>query len=374
MWSGLLGVLGYPVLVALGVSFCAALALVLTKGIHGHLSLDSTFGVQKFHTEPTPRVGGVAIVLGAACAYLTAPKGYFHGLLWPLLLASIPAFLFGLVEDITKRVSVSTRLLATMASGIAGWLITGLSITDVNIWGVDYVLGFTFVSVLFTAFAVGGVANAVNIIDGFNGLSGGTVIIALAGLASISLQTADMDVVRICGVFAMVTLGFLLVNWPWGKLFLGDGGAYFLGFALGWIAVIILARNPDVSAWAPMLACGYPIMEVGFSVWRRKKRHMSPGDPDRLHMHSLVKRRVIRQLLPTASNAVRNSITGAVMWIAALVPVLVSVRYWADTGSLVIGVMVCIFLYSALYARLTQFRWCFRAATLTRLQISQALE
>lgn len=356
--------LTFPALAGGGVALFVAIALVLTKHSHGHLSMDSHEGVQKFHTDPTPRVGGVAIILGAYCAYLAAAPDYFHGMYWPLLLASIPAFLFGLIEDLTKRVSVQARLFATMASGVVGWWLTGLSITDVNIWGLDYLLGFALVSVIFTAFAVGGVANAVNIIDGFNGLSGGTVIIALTALASISLHAQDPEVARICVVLALVTLGFLLVNWPWGKLFLGDGGAYFLGFALAWLAVLLLARNPDVSAWAPMLACGYPILEVGFSIWRRKKRHMSPGDPDRLHLHSLVKRRVVRTLFPKSSNILRNSLTGTFMWAAALLPAWLSTLYWQDTLSLVLAFALCALAYSSVYARLTQFRWCISPATL----------
>lgn len=364
MWAEIVGLLGTPALVGGAAAFAVAVALVLTKHRHGHLSMDTQIGVQKFHTDPTPRVGGVAIVMGAVCAYLAAPSGYFHGLYWPLLLASIPAFLFGLIEDLTKRVSVKSRLFATMASGIAGWVITGLSITDVNVWGVDYLLSFTLVSVVFTAFAVGGVANAINIIDGFNGLSGGTVIIAALSMASISLQAQDLEVARVCVVLALVTLGFLLVNWPWGKLFLGDGGAYFLGFALAWVAVLLLARNPEVSAWAPMLACGYPILEVGFSIWRRKKRHMSPGDPDRLHLHSLVKRRLVRELFPQTSNILRNSLTGAFMWIAGLLPAILASNYWGQTLMLLLSFVLCAFIYSAVYARITQFRWCLRPATL----------
>lgn len=364
MWQTLWALAGQPELLGLVVSLGVALTLVWTQHLHGHLSMDSQLGVQKFHTHPTPRVGGIAILLGACSAYFTGATGHFHGLLWSLLLAALPAFVFGLAEDLTKRVSVRTRLLATMASGLLGWAITGLAITDVNVPGVDYVLGYGLVAVLFTAFAVGGVANAINIIDGFNGLSGGTVIIALLGLVFISLQAQDPAVARLCILFVFVTLGFLVVNWPLGKLFLGDGGAYFLGFTLAWIAVLLLARNPEVSAWAPMLACGYPILEVGFSIWRRKKRHLSPGDADRLHLHSLVKRRVARKLLPHTSNTLRNSATGALMWLAALLPAWLATKYWAHTPSLVAAFLLCAFVYSAVYARLTQFRWCISPATL----------
>jgi UDP-N-acetylmuramyl pentapeptide phosphotransferase/UDP-N-acetylglucosamine-1-phosphate transferase len=348
------------------VSFVVAVFIVLTKNWHGSWTIDSHVGIQKFHTHPTPRVGGVAIAVGALVAYLASPTNFFQGLLWPLLLASTPAFAFGLLEDVTKRVGVLTRLLATMASGVIGWGITGLSITDVQVPGVDWLLGFTAVSVLFTAFAVGGIANAINIVDGFNGLAAGTVLIILGGFAAIGVQMNDPEVVRLCGLFAAITLGFMVVNWPLGKLFLGDGGAYFLGFALAWLAVQILARHTEVSAWAPMLVCGYPIMEVGFSIYRRKKRNLDPGHPDRLHLHSLVKRRLVRKLLPGTSNLVRNSATGAVMWCAALVPAAIAVQFPDKTEYLIMGFALCAFMYSSVYARLTQFRWCMKPATLRR--------
>lgn len=352
-----------PALVAAGVAFCVALIIVLTQDWHGHFSVDSHVGIQKFHTHPTPRIGGVAIAAGSACAYFASPAE-LDSILGPLLLAGVPAFAFGLGEDITKRVSVRARLLATMFCGVLGWAITGYSITRANLPGLDWMLGFTVVSVAFTAFAVGGVANAINIIDGFNGLSAGSTIIILGGFAAICLSERDVTLAYVCLTFAGCMLGFLLVNWPLGKIFLGDGGAYFIGFALAWIAVLMMARNPAVSAWAPLLACGYPILEVGFSILRRRKRNLSPGDPDRLHLHSLVKKRVVRHLLPNTSNLVRNSVTGCVMWVAAFIPVVLAVCLSDLNSYLAAAFFVCGFLYSAAYARVTQFRWCIKAATM----------
>ena len=100
-----------------------------------------------------------------------------------------------------------------------------------------------------------------------------------------------------------------------------------------------------------------------FSVLRRRRRHRSPGDADRLHLHSLVKCRVVRRLLPHASHLVRNSVTGAIMWGAALLPAFVAVNWPTDTPTLMLGFAVCAFLYSAVYARLTQFHWCLNALT-----------
>ena len=367
-FAGYVNPLTEPALVAGLVAFAVALILVVTQDWHGHLSVDTHVGVQKFHIHPTPRIGGLAIAIGVVVGYFLAPVS-LQNLLWPLLLAGIPAFSFGLLEDLTKRVSVRTRLLATMFCGVFGWAITGVAITRVNVPGLDWMLGFTAVSVAFTAFAVGGVANAINIIDGFNGLSGGTVIAILSGFAAICLSVGDPDLAYVCLLLAGAVMGFLLMNWPLGKIFLGDGGAYFVGFALAWIAVLMLARHPAVSAWAPLLVCGYPILEVVFSIVRRKKRGLSPGDPDRLHLHSLVKKRLVRHLLPQASNLVRNSATGAIMWGAAAVPVLVAFKWSTQSPDLVLGLVCCAFAYSAFYARLTQFRWCFKPATMSDLNV-----
>ena len=350
-------------LVAGGTALLVALLLVATQNWHGHHTMDSDEGVQKFHTEPTPRVGGIAIAAGVVAGYLMAHPDR-QSLLGPLILAGIPAFAFGLLEDITKKVSVRTRLLATMGSGVLGWAITGYSITDANVWGMNWLLSFPLISVAFTAFAIGGIANAINIVDGFNGLSSGTVLIILAAFGVMTTALGDPDLTRICLILGGAVAGFLLVNWPMGKIFLGDGGAYFIGFALAWMAVLVLQRHPEVSAWAPMLVCGFPVLEVLFSIVRRRRRHLSPGDPDRLHLHSLVKRRLARRLLPRSSNLVRNSATGAIMWLAALVPALIAVQWPTHTLTLVFGFVFCGVLYSAVYARLTQFRWCWSVRTL----------
>lgn len=347
------------------MSLLVALLLVATQHLHGHLSMDSTFGPQKFHINPTPRVGGIAIAAGVLAGYLLAQPNH-QSLLWPLLLAGTPAFVFGLAEDLTKRVSVRARLLATMACGVLGWAITGQSITNANVPGLDWLLGFTVVSVAFTAFAVGGVANAINIIDGFNGLAAGTVIIILSSFALMAGALGDVDLLRTSLILTGAVLGFGLVNWPLGKIFLGDGGAYFVGFALAWLAVLMLARHPEVSAWAPLLVCGYPVLEVLFSIVRRRRRSLSAGNADRLHLHSLVKRRLVRSLLPRASNLVRNSVTGAIMWGAALLPAVIAVNWPTHTPVLVMGWAGCALLYAAVYARLTQFQWCVSPATMAR--------
>ena len=115
-----------------------------------------------------------------------------QSLLSLLLLGALPAFVAGLVEDVTKKVSVKTRLLATAASGLLAALLTGYWIHYVNVPGLDLLLALAPVGILFTAIAVAGIANSVNIIDGFNGLASMVTICMLLSLAYVALQVDDM--------------------------------------------------------------------------------------------------------------------------------------------------------------------------------------
>lgn len=282
------GVFSSPALPAamwgFAASFVLCVLLVFTKRWHGALTMDFTDGVQKFHTAPTPRIGGIPVVLALVIAWGQAPEDV-KDMLAPILFAGLPAFLFGLAEDITKRVGVTQRLLATIASGLLAWWITGYSLSRVDIWGVDWFLQFAVVSVVFTAFAVGGIANSINIIDGFNGLASSMSIFAFLGFGMIAWQVGDPSLAGVSLVLAACVCGFFWVNWPLGKIFLGDGGSYFIGFNLAWVAVLLIERNTGVSAFTALVVCAHPLTEVLFSIYRRHYKDMHPGHPDKLHFH-----------------------------------------------------------------------------------------
>jgi UDP-N-acetylmuramyl pentapeptide phosphotransferase/UDP-N-acetylglucosamine-1-phosphate transferase len=360
-------------LIIFAATLLASLALVGTKHLHGRFSLDNSFGVQNHHTEPTPRIGGVAIVLGLLVVWaLAAPD--VQNILGPMLLAGLPAFAFGLLEDITKKVSVVVRLLATMFSGVLAWYITGVAMQNTGVPPMDWLLGFLPLAVLFTAFAVGGVANAINIIDGFNGLASGAVAIMLAAMGLIALSVGDAPLATVCFTVAACIIGFCAVNWPLGKLFLGDGGAYLLGFLLAWVAVLLPMRHPELNAWATILVCAYPVLEVGFSVNRRRNREgHHPGQPDKVHLHHLVHRRIVCQLFPRLSKPLQNGLTSPLCWLFVATPAALAVVFAQNTPLLIASLLALVFAYSAVYARLSQFRWCFSAVTLLPKPVVNAI-
>ncbi|MEI8033222.1 MAG: glycosyltransferase [Chlorobiaceae bacterium] len=344
-----------------------SMLLVMTKGWHGNHSFDTTTGIQKFHSCQTPRVGGIAIFIGFIAAWLIS-SGSIATLLGSMLIASLPAFAAGLTEDITKRVGVRTRLIATMISGLVAWKYTGYSIGHLAIPGIDNLLGYLPISIAFTAFAVAGVANAANIIDGFNGLAAGTMMICFSALCVIAGLVGDVELFRICLLLVIVIAGFLILNFPFGKIFMGDGGAYLLGFMLAWVAVMLPQRNPMVSPWAPMLVCSYPIIETIFSMGRRTLNRAHPGHPDIGHLHSLIKIKVVNRYFPNLPQALRNGLVSPFCWLYTLIPSCFSIVFYTQTVFLVVSAAASFLLYALVY------RYLVNLNSLDHQQISLKIE
>jgi UDP-N-acetylmuramyl pentapeptide phosphotransferase/UDP-N-acetylglucosamine-1-phosphate transferase len=343
--------------IAVGATLAVSVLLVFTQRHHGHLTMDKNEGVQKFHVHPTPRVGGLAIYIGLLMAWWMVKDVQVSAILKTIVLAGIPAFAFGILEDITKKVGVLSRLLATMASGLIACLMSGLALTKLDIPIVDDAFQWLPLALLFTSFSIGGIANAINIIDGFHGLASGVAIVILLALAAIAYKVGDMPLVLAALVVAAVVTGFWMLNYPMGKLFLGDGGAYFTGFAMAWLAVLLLVRNPRLSPWVCLLVFAYPVIEVLYSVARRFLEKRSPGAPDGLHLHSLVKVKLIRKWLPHWSTNMQNAAVSPCIWLFAAIPATMGVFLFKSSPVPLASVLaVLVVLYHLSYSSLLSSR------------------
>lgn len=290
--------------------------IVATKPYHSKLSLDDMDGVQKFHSTPTPRIGGIALLVGFIVTWF-AQTGEVKELLGWLFIAVSPVLALGLAEDITKTISVRVRLAATLGAGVLFVLLTGSSIEKVYVWWFDFLLANPAFSIAFTVFAISSATNALNIIDGFHGLASGTVLLMLASIATVAWRVGDDVLLHITLSIFAVTAGFFLVNFPFGKLFLGDGGAYTLGFLVAALTVMLPARNPEISPWISPLILSYPLTELVVSITRkiRRKGH-HPGRPDSFHLHMLVHKFYAQNLPGTlAHESIRHALTSLTLWV-----------------------------------------------------------
>lgn len=348
---------------AFSVSTVVALLLVRYSRTHIRSTNDHDFdGPQKFHVLAVPRVGGVAIVLAlvattALIAWREGPAGHLG--LW-LLLCGAPAFVAGLAEDLTKNVSPRRRLLFTAAAALLAGLLLESVIVRTDLPLLDTVVSYPWGALVVTIFVVAGVANSVNIIDGFNGLASMCTTLILLSVAYVAFQVNDhpIAVLALAGVGAV--LGFFLWNFPAGLIFLGDGGAYFLGFYTAELSILLLHRNPAVSPLFPLLACIYPVFETVFSIYRRWFiREAPPGVPDGIHLHSLIYRRIVRWTAGDRSAKAltrRNSMTSPYLWALCMTSLVPALLWWDSTP--VMGACIVLFgvTYTTLYWRIVRFR------------------
>lgn len=345
-------------------SFLATLWIVRYNHFHAHFTSDSDLsGVQKFHSVAVPRIGGLAIILGVLLALyllnLHNLEASTFGLL--LILSALPAFFSGFIEDLTKKVGIRIRLLATFASaGLAGYFLNAW-LNNVQLLGIDnLMLAYPFIAIFITCFSVSGVANSFNIIDGYNGLSGMVAVIILSGITYVAFEVGDHSIMNAALCMIGALLGFLVWNYPRGLIFLGDGGAYLVGFWVAELCVLLTARHPEVSKWFPLLLCIYPIFETLFTVYRRvmiKKSH--PGMPDAFHMHHLIYMRIVRWSVgssKTELNIQRNALTSPYLWGFTMLSVIPAMLFWRYHIILKILTVLFVVTYIYIYWRIVRFK------------------
>ena len=140
--------------------------------------------------------------------------------------------------------------------------------------------------------------HAINLIDGLNGLSSAVVISIMASFALVAHNFGHEDLLMLNSVVCVAFLGFLLLNFPHGKIFLGDAGAYSIGHIIAWNAILLAEREPNISPWAILLILLWPVFDTLFAMIRRFSTGKPISKPDRLHFHHMLMR-LIRITAPT---------------------------------------------------------------------------
>ncbi|WP_061147027.1 MraY family glycosyltransferase [Caballeronia arvi] len=341
-------------------SFCITLLIVRFAGRFGVLSLDHDLkGVQKNHSHPVPRIGGVSLMVAAivtfsVCAFVGGNPREESML---LLLCAAPAFLSGVIEDVTKRVSVRARLLSAMLAALLGAFLLHGVIGRVDLPLVDPILTFAPIAIGLTVLAVAGLTNAVNIIDGFNGLAAVVSILILGSIGYVAHAVGDLLVMSAALTMIGAIGGFAIWNYPAASIFLGDGGAYFIGFTIAELLVLLVARHPNISAWYAMVVAIYPLFETLFSIYRRRIVRGRPvGAPDGIHLHTLIFKRVVRKGTDPRQRQRRNARTSPYLWVLSMIGIVPASLFWHNPVVLAVTAVVFVVAYVWLYVAIVRFR------------------
>jgi UDP-N-acetylmuramyl pentapeptide phosphotransferase/UDP-N-acetylglucosamine-1-phosphate transferase len=325
---------------------------------------DRSEGVQKFHVKPTSRLGGVAIAsglcTGAGALALLAPNSEAtFNTLW-FLLASAPVWLGGLLEDFTHRVGPTLRLVLATVSAV--WLFgaLGVAVTRTDVWPIDLILLIPGAMLSVTLLVVVGFTHSVNIIDGFHGLACGLGIITVSGLSFMAWRVGDTMLLQMCLLSLAAMLGFFVFNWPSGGIFLGDSGAYLIGFWVVELGLLLAMRNPSISPMAPVVAGILPLIETLFSMYRRKFIRQHPvNHPDGLHLHTLVYRRLLFNPLAHITSTQKNtanSKVGPYFWFPAAALNTLACLFMQNTWAQLALMLTYLAMYIWLYRALVHFK------------------
>ena len=246
------------------------------------------------HTGVIPRVGGLGIVMGFALTYLLCfiylddqdNKSLIH---YGIFLGAAASFLLGFIDDF-HPLGAKVKLLAQIIIGVIAYQ-CGISIERVGIPFTDVIVPLGFSSMWLTVIWIVALMNLINLIDGLDGLAGGISLLLMGLLAFLAYESGvAISFVLALGMVGAIS-GFLFHNFPPAKVYMGDSGAYLIGFVIAALSLINSEKGTVLAALiAPVMALALPIADVAFAMLRRSISGLPIFRPDQGHIHHRLRR------------------------------------------------------------------------------------
>ncbi len=275
---------------ALAALLVAAVVALITTPVVRSLAfkvgaVDIPRDARRMHKHPIPRMGGLAIFLGFILSTLVFLP--LDEQLRGMLLGSVLIVILGIFDDIyalPAKPKFLVQILAALVAVLAGNRVYFLS--NPNIFSSEPYWELGWLSIPFSVLWIVGITNAVNLIDGLDGLACGVSTISSTTLLVIALMVAEPDVAILMAALTGACAGFLPYNLNPAKIFMGDTGSTFLGFILATVSIQGLFKFYAIISFAvPFLILGLPIFDTCFAILRRVSKGQSPMAPDRGHIH-----------------------------------------------------------------------------------------
>ena len=243
-------------------------------------------GKQRAHLGEVPRWGGATVFIWLFAYLFLIDKSSIGSHYLELLFICLPFMIISLYEDTLHNVNAKFRLIVM--------IITTILITYFWLDGfpkLDHILFFNLLgeykafSVIFFSFALIGLMNGANFIDGMNGLAPLFFLGAFISCFFLAFYARDINSLQIILPMSLGIIVFIFFNFPLGKIFLGDSGAYIIALILGVWLIEFFSKYNQISSWNAVLILFYPIAEVSYSTIRKAFQKKSVFQPDREHLH-----------------------------------------------------------------------------------------
>jgi UDP-GlcNAc:undecaprenyl-phosphate GlcNAc-1-phosphate transferase len=284
LWPGFSAARFAPAVVPfLAALVCTTIAVLPARWLAFRLGAVAEPGERRIHSQPTARLGGLAMYLGfglSAALFSTNPAT-----LGLLLSAAVVTTL--MVIDDVRGARPIVKLVFQIAGSLLAIVVFGISIHYIGVPGSPSpIMLAPAVAIPLTLIWFVGLQNTVNLIDGVDGLAAGVVAIVAATLLLAAINRGESDIVILAGALIGACIGFLFFNWHPARVFMGDSGSNFLGFTLAALSVLSVAKGTVVLALiVPVAALAIPIIDTAWAIVRRRRRGRSIAAPDTEHLH-----------------------------------------------------------------------------------------
>ena len=263
------------------------------KKIFTYFSLKTYQSKQRLHQDEVPRIAGLIMyIFLTIVAFFSIESHYLN----VILISALPIVLIGSKEDLFHNTSPKLRLIMmTISAGLFIFMLP-TNLPEIDYPVINQIISIGFMKELFFMFCILVIINGNNFIDGVNGNLAFTNIIQLISLALLAWMLGDIVIAELSFVLLIPLIIFALFNFPFGKIFCGDVGAYFYGFAISASAIYLFGTYDDLLSWNAILILIYPSIELLFSFTRKKFfENKSAFTADAKHLHSLIFRYINKQ-------------------------------------------------------------------------------
>ena len=296
--------------------------------------------VQKIHEGEIPRIGGFIFFIGFIILLVLNKTNL--ALILPLLASSLFIFSFSFYEDVKQNLSPIFRLIILFIGSFIFVFFTNLP--KINISFLLAINNHHYFLILIFILSLMLLMNGFNFIDGLNGLSSFSFFSILLSIYYVANFYGDYFLTSLIIIIFLSSLTVFFLNFPFGKIFLGDSGSYLYAIISGSLVIYLFNRNPELPSLLAMVILAYPITEMLFSIFRKLLKGHSPLKPDTKHLHHLIYKRL------DGNKFSKNNIASLLMLPYCILPFglsYFSINYNLDNN--LIKYLIFLILYSIIY-------------------------
>ena len=273
------------------------------------------FAKQKIHEGEVPRVGGLLFLSSFLITIILVEINYLF-LILPLIFGSLIIFIFSFYEDLKQSLSPYFRLVILFIGSFV--FIFFSELPDINISLLQSIKDYKLIKILLFILSLMLLMNGFNFIDGLNGLGSFNFLSIILSVLYVGHFYDDIFIVNLSALIIVFAIVVFFLNFPFGKIFLGDSGSYIYALFSGALIIYLFQRHSQLPTLLAMVILSYPITEMLFSIFRKIFLKYSPMRPDVDHMHHLIFKKLNGNL------RFRNNLASLMMLPFCIIPFLLT--------------------------------------------------